>query len=98
MPIQNAQQMTTVLVNATELFLVHADKIEQASLTVSQIHKNLGPIATVGDFIFDYLKHSGYVADWAIRVATPPGLIWLGGWGLPASMIRNALLGIGGKN
>jgi hypothetical protein len=89
--------VTTVLANATELFLVHADKIEQASLTVSQIHKNLGPIAAVGDFIFGYVKHSGFVGDWAIRVATPTGMVWLGGWGLPASVIRNALLGISGK-
>jgi len=90
--------MTTVLANATELFLVHADKIEQASLTVSQIHKNLGPIAAMGDFIFSYLKHSEYVTDWVIRVAVPAGLVRLGGWGLPASFGRNVALGLGGMN
>jgi hypothetical protein len=90
--------MATILINATELFVVHADKIEQASLTVSRIHDNLGPVAAAGDFVSGYLKYGGSFGDLAIRIATPPSMVFLGSYGLPASMVRNALLGIGGKS
>ena len=90
--------MANVLTNATELFVIHVDKIEQASLTVSRIHDNLGLVAAAGDFVSGYFKYAGSFGDLAIRIATPPSMVFLGSYGLPASIARNALLGIGGKN
>jgi len=91
------QQMSVILTNATELFVVHVEKIEQASLTVSRIYDNLGPVAAAGDFVSGYLKHGGSLGDLVIRIATPPSMLLLGSYGLPASMVRNGLLFIGGK-
>ncbi|TVY48932.1 hypothetical protein LOCC1_G001386 [Lachnellula occidentalis] len=93
---KKTQQMSIILTNATELFVVHAEKIEQASLTVSRIHDNLGPVAAAGDLVSGYLKHGGSFSDLVIRIATPPSMLLLGSYGLPASMVRNALLVIGG--
>lgn len=88
--------MSIILTNATEKFVVHAEKIEQASQAVSRIHDSLGSVAAAGDFVSGYLRHSGSLGDLVIRIATPPSMLLLGSYGLPASMVRNALLIIGG--
>ncbi|TVY92444.1 hypothetical protein LAWI1_G001075 [Lachnellula willkommii] len=93
---EQTQQMSIILTNATERFVVHTEKIEQASLAVSRIHDSLGPVAAAGDFVSGYLRHGGSLGDFVIRIATPPSMLLLGSYGLPASMVRNALLIIGG--
>lgn len=96
--------MVHILTNATELFVVHADKIEQASLTVARIHDNLGPVAAAGDIVTGIIKYGrscgNSAIDWAIRGATPPSIMVLGTYGLPAFPLRKVLLvvaGVGGK-
>ncbi|RDL37174.1 Uncharacterized protein BP5553_04607 [Venustampulla echinocandica] len=97
---ERSQSLAMALGNATDLFEIHANQLEQASLTVSKIHSSLGNIVSITDFVSKFskgLNFGGSFGDWAIRVIVPPSSILFGSYGLPPSLTRNALLFLGGE-
>lgn len=83
--------------NATELLQGHAQKLEQASFKASGINDDLEKAAATAKTWSETLGLGSSTQDVIIRVVSPIASLFLGGYGLPATLARNALLLFGGK-
>lgn len=83
--------------NMTTLMYIHSENIEQASFTASSIYDTLEK-ATVSVKTWNAtLLGGGSFGNYAIRFAGPLASVFLGNYGLPPSLARNAVLILGGE-
>ncbi|CAG8975672.1 hypothetical protein HYALB_00007875 [Hymenoscyphus albidus] len=96
---EKSDGVLTALLNATDLFQTHATQLEKARMTANKIHDSLGNVASITKLVStfaDKMTLSGRIGDWMVRLVVPPATVFLGSYGLPPSLSRNALLLVGG--
>jgi hypothetical protein len=86
------------IANITILLENHTDHLEQAKSTASTIHHSLEKAATIADSWNENFRAGGSLGPYAVRITSPLTFLFLGNYGLPTSLSRNAALLLGGKN
>ena len=85
------------MANMTTLLHNHTESLEYASSTAFAIHHNLEQAANAARSWNQTLSLGSTIADYGLRISCPIASIFLGNYGLPPSLTRNAALVLGGK-
>lgn len=83
--------------NMTDLLNNHSESLEQASFTAFGIHDSLEKAAKFAQSWSESSVLGSSMGDYAIRIVGPLATVFLGNYGLPPSLTRNALLILSGK-
>jgi hypothetical protein len=82
--------------NMTEIISNHSESLEQASWTALGIHDSLERVVASARSWNETLFVSRTFGDYVIRFVGPLATVFLGNYGLPPSLARNAVLTISG--
>jgi len=85
------------MVNMTTLLSNHTENLEYASSTASGISHSLEQAAYAARSWNQTLSFSSTIANYGLRLSCPIASVFLGNYGLPPSLTRNAALVLGGK-
>lgn len=84
------------MANMTTLLYNHTESLEQASSTAFGIHHSLEQAAYAAKSWNQTLSLGSALMDYGLRVSCPIASVFLGNYGLPPSLTRNAALVLGG--
>jgi len=93
---QRSDTLYRAMVNMTRLLNSHTESLEYARSTAFGIHDSLEQAARAANSWNQTLKVTSTIVDYGLRLSCPIASLFLGNYGLPPSLIRNAALVLGG--